>query len=472
MAFLILVVDSDALQGSSLCRFLNTQGYRAEATQTAAETMKIVEQRKPDLVMLDAVLPDSDGFALMKKLRERIPNLPIICISSYSAVDPAVKAMQAGALDYLVKPLEFERLKPVIRKSLMGARQDARRKALEQKRAGLYELPRILGTSQPFQEVLEKVKRIVDCPVATVLLLGESGTGKELIAKAIHYNSVSRHNAFVEINCSAIPEGLLEAELFGHEKGAFTGAVREKKGLFELAQDGTLFLDEIGHMQPMLQAKLVKAIEEKSFRRVGGTTSIGFNGRIIAATHRDLAEAVRMGEFRHDLYYRLKVIHLTLPPLRSRGREDIILMAQFFKDSFNREYDRSIEGFTEEALAMMTDYPWPGNVRQLRNTIERAVILTPVPMISPEHLQLESLLPETASEKLDSAEKPTTQEDLSEDAILHQLPDDAFNLDEHIQEIMWLAYEKNNRNKSRTAKYLGISRDKFRYRWDKYFPGS
>ena len=456
MSYVIEVIESDKTHGDSLQRFLTGQGYRVITALSGTAGIACAEENNPDLVIINAVLPDGDGFGVIKKLQENQSGIPLIILSNYGTVESAIRAMKMGALDYLVKPLNYEDLKIIVRKGLMKSQQDNRRNSLQVKRKETFKFSNIIGRSPAFLAVMENVKKIASSPAATVLLQGESGTGKELVAKAIHYNSSRFQNAFVEINCSAIPEGLLEAELFGHEKGAFTGASREKKGLFEIANNGTLFLDEIGHMPVTLQAKMVKAIEEKSFRRVGGTKELFFDARIIAATHRDLLEAARASEFRMDLYYRLQVMHITLPSLRERGPTDILVLARYFKDAFNQEYNTDVKGFSTESQQALTAYSWPGNVRQLRNAIERAIILNPEDWIQPEHLQLD----------LD-ANKETSPAEIISPMDLH-IPDEGIDVEKLVSDLMVKALRKTGGNKSSAAKLLGMSRDTFKYRWKKH----
>jgi two-component system, NtrC family, response regulator AtoC len=431
---------------------LVSQGFRTIVAGTAEAGLNHLTANPVDMIIVDAVLPDGDGFSVLKRKNETRPGVPAIMITSYGSVESAVRAMKLGVLEYLVKPLEYEELKVIIRKSLIKTQQDARRNAVETQRKERYRIENLIGGSPSFRKSLDMVQKIASSPAVTVLIQGESGTGKELVAKAIHYNSLRFNESFVEINCAAIPEGLLEAELFGHEKGAFTGAIRDKKGLFEIAHNGTLFLDEIGHMPIILQAKLVKAIEEKTFRRVGGTKELTFDARVIAATHRDLNQAIKSGEFREDLYYRLHVIYMTLPTLRERGPDDILLLAGHFIKTFNDEYNRSIQGLSDDAQKMMAVYSWPGNLRQLRNCIERAIILESGEWIQGSDLQLEA----------DSGQPISL---LDPSSI--KLPEQGIDLQKLEDEIIRKAYEKSNGNKTKAAAFLNMSRDTFRYRWER-----
>ncbi len=456
MAYNILIIEPDPAHRESLKRYLVGKGYRIHTEQSSQDGLRAFDTFKPDLALINAVLSDGDGFSVVRRMLEYNRNFPVIMISDFGTVDSAVQAMKMGVVDYLVKPLDYSRLSAVIRKGLMKSQQEVRRSSIQKQRRERFHFSNLVGTSPVFLKITALVKKIAESPANTVLIQGESGTGKELAAKAIHYNSNRYQKTFVEINCAAIPEGLLEAELFGHEKGAFTGAVREKKGLFEVAEGGSVFLDEIGHMPLSLQIKLNKVIDERVFRRVGGTKEIELNSRIIAATHLDLLQAVRNGTFRQDLYYRLNVIHLTMPSLRERGPEDILLLIRHFIDVFNHSYMKNIRGLSPQAEQLVLSYSWPGNVRQLRNAVERAVILNDGEIIEPEHLQLDA----EHSAAADSSTVPDIE-----------IPDTGLNIDDLINRLLVKAYEKAGGNKTRAAKYLGMTRESFKYRWKKISSG-
>ncbi|MCD4653572.1 sigma-54 dependent transcriptional regulator [bacterium] len=448
---IIYLIEGDEIHARSLNHFLETHGHQVQRFETGSAGIIAVRNKLPDLLILDSVLPDGDGNSVLRQLVKIESHLPIIMITNIGSVKSAIKALKNGALEYLVKPLDYEELHALISRSLVRIRQSMRKGVIEKQRKTRFSVSNIVGNSPAISSAIQIVQKIAASPATTVLIQGESGTGKELFAKAIHYNSSRFQKAFVEINCSAIPEGLLEAELFGHEKGAFTGAGRMKKGLFEIADKGTIFLDEIADMPLVLQAKLVKTIEEKKFRRVGGTKEVYFDTRIIAATHQDLSMAVKMKSFRHDLYYRLCVILLTLPPLRNREK-DILLLAEHFLDYFNKEYGFNVDQLSAEVKSALLSFSWPGNVRQLRNTIERAVVLNQTGMIEIEQLQLEeSCLSEKQISLLDI------------DNLV--LPDTGFNLDNFNRLLMKKVLDKADGNKTRAAKMLGMTRDTFRYRW-------
>jgi two-component system, NtrC family, response regulator AtoC len=450
MAFQILIIESDVSHAESLCAFFTSESFKVELATTGKQGFDKAKSHQPDCVILDSVLPDGDGISLVRQMNDKQLGIPCIMISGYGSVESAVKAMKLGVLDYLVKPLDYNALRQSVQKSISTCQQKVRRKSLELSRKHQYQFKNLIGNSPCFVRMVDQAQRISESPATTILLQGDSGTGKELFARAIHYNAKRLNRAFIEINCSAIPEGLLEAELFGHERGAFTGAVREKQGLFQLSDKGTLFLDEIGHMPISLQAKLVKAIEEKSFRRVGATRELHFESRIIAATNRNLKDAIRKGEFREDLYYRLQVIFLNLPSLLDRGPDDIELLAHHYVHYFSNEYDRAVKGFTPDALRMIREYSWPGNVRQLRNAIERAIILNWEEYIQPAHLQLENEMSEPV---------------LNIDLDLIELPNDSLDIQKLEDHIIQKALKKHSGNQTRTAAYLRMSRDAFRYRW-------
>src|SRR6476661_1060495 len=370
----ILVVDDEQLIRWSLTTRLTDEGYRVFEADTAANALKRVREGV-DLVLLDYRLPDSDGLAVLKQIKENDPDTLVIMLTAYSNVDTAVEAMRQGAYHYANKPFNVDEIALLVEKALETTALRREVRALRANQAQPYSLDRIVGDDESMVAMRALLKKIATGPGSTVLLTGESGTGKDLAAKVIHYTSQRASKPFMNITCSALPETLLESELFGHERGAFTGADRQKRGLIEMADGGTVFLDEIGEMVPALQAKLLRFLEEKSFKRVGGATDIKVEVRVIAATNRDLEEEVRKGHFRSDLYYRLNVVPIKLPPLRQRPN-DIPRLVKFYVDLYNAEFKKRIRSVSASAMERLKTYPWPGNVRELRNAVERAMLLS------------------------------------------------------------------------------------------------
>jgi two-component system response regulator HydG len=371
----ILVTDDELSMRESLAAWLSKGGYAVETAASGEEALEALEARPFDLMLLDVKMPGLDGLAVLERVRERHPDLQVIMITAYGSIETAVQAMKQGARDYLLKPFDPEHLMLVVERLVEHLRLK-RQHELLQTRVALQADPGLedmVAASPPMQRVLELIHDVaaVDTPV---LITGETGTGKELAARAIHALSERRYAPFVAINCGAQAESLLESELFGHEKGAYTGAVRARRGRIEMARDGTLFLDEIGDVPEKMQVDLLRVLEDKRFSRVGGNTPVETDFRLVSATHRDLAARVSEGAFREDFFYRVNVITLALPPLRERG-EDIELLAQRFCERYARELGKPIAGFTPEALRLLNRHPWPGNVRELKNVVERAVVV-------------------------------------------------------------------------------------------------
>jgi len=369
----ILVVDDEQLIRWSLADRLKTEGYNVVEAATAAEALA-KSGDGVDLVLLDYRLPDGDGLSVLKKIKERTPDTLVILLTAYSNIDTAVEAMKQGAYHYANKPFNLDEIALLVEKALETTRLRREVRTLRASQAQPYSFDRIIGESPALLVVKALLRKVASSPASTVLLTGESGTGKDLAAKVIHYNSSRASKPFMNITCSALPESLLESELFGHERGAFTGADRQKRGLFEMAEGGTVFLDEIGEMVPALQAKLLRFLEERTFKRVGGVSDVRVDVRVISATNRNLQEEVRQGKFREDLFYRLNVLPIALPPLRDRA-DDIARLVTFYIDAYNIEFKKRIRGVTPEAMQQLQRYPWPGNVRELRNAVERAMLL-------------------------------------------------------------------------------------------------
>ena len=384
----ILVVDDERTLRFTLKEGLSDEGYRVETAADGAEALEKLEREEYQLVLLDQKLPDVSGIELLKTIRARKRGVQVVMMTAYGQIPQAVEATKAGCYEYLSKPFELDHLKLILRNALAQARlteEVARLRDVDRRRTGS---TLIVGGGSRMHKVMETIGKMAQSPTSTVLLQGETGVGKELLAREIHERSARRDGPFVELNCSAVAENLLESEIFGHEAGAFTDAKRAKKGLMEMANLGTLFLDEIGEMSPSLQAKLLRALELKRFRRVGGTVDIVVDTRIVAATNRDLKAMVAQERFREDLYFRLNALQLLIPPLRERP-EDIPPLIDHFVGHWNRELGRSVKGPSDEALELLMAYRWPGNVRELRNVIERAILLESEEWILPEHLPLE-----------------------------------------------------------------------------------
>lgn len=465
----ILVVDDEKLIRMTLRSRLEKDGYEVHEAETGAAALSLLQEEEPELVLLDYRLPDTDGIEVLRRIRELRPDVPVLLMTAYSSVGSAVEAMKLGAYDYLDKPVRTEDLMAAIAKALETTRlrREVRHHRSEQER--LYGIANIVGRSKPMQAVLQMVRKVADSAATTVLVQGESGTGKDLVAKAIHYASSRADKPFMNITCSALPDTLLESELFGHERGAFTDARQQKKGLLELADGGTVFLDEIGDMGLGLQAKLLRFLEEKTFKRVGGVRDIQVDVRIIAATNRDLDRAAREGAFREDLYYRLKVIPIVLAPLRER-REDIPELVHHFLEQFNRELKKSTRRVTPEAMACLVRYQWPGNVRELRNVIERVMILENREELDvtdlPEEIVQGPGPPPASGEEGEEAEAEEAASGAP--GLDLELPPGGVSLRAVERELVRLALERTRGNQSRAARLLRISRDALRYKVKKF----
>ncbi|WP_437523106.1 sigma-54 dependent transcriptional regulator [Sorangium sp. So ce726] len=386
----VLVVDDEASARSGLEKLLRQEGYTVDAAADGVEAVEVAAERPPDVVITDLKMPRMDGVALLGKLREQDPALPVIVVTAFGDVTSAVLAMRAGAEDYLTKPVDFDALllaleRALERSALRVEAENLRRQLRERQGEGVEGL---IGTSPAMQKVYRMARQVAGAR-ATVLITGESGTGKGELARAIHAKGSRAKGPFVTLHCAALAESLLESELFGHERGAFTGADKRRIGRFEQAHGGTLFLDEVGEIAPSTQVKLLRVLQERTFERVGGNDAVTVDVRLIAATNRDLAAAVQEGRFREDLYYRLNVVHIDMPPLRIRDT-DVLLLANHFLRRFAAENHRKIEGFSDEARAKLIAHRWPGNVRELENAIERAVVLCDDARIDAEHLPIDA----------------------------------------------------------------------------------
>lgn len=431
---------------------LSKEGYAVITAERGLEGLKLFIEEEPDIVLLDIHLPDISGINVLESIRKENPNAVVIMVTAFGDIETAVKTIKFGAYDFVEKPFNLEKLKLLIGKALETC---SLRKEVSQFRSQLsikYGFSNIIGKSPQMRKILELTKKVAKSDATTILLQGESGTGKDLIAKTIHYESSRASKPFIDVNCTALPETLIESELFGYEKGAFTDAKQMKKGLFELADGGTIFLDEIGDMKPSTQAKLLKIIENKTFKRIGGVKDISVDLRVIASTNKNLAEAVKKENFREDLYYRLKVIPIFLPLLRDRS-EDIPPLANFFIDDFNREFKKNVKGLSKETEKAFLNYPWPGNIRELRNVIERAMILENEEYILPEHL------PAEFSGEVQPANMMNAPV---------SLPAGGFDIEEVEKNLIKQALEQARWNQTRAAKLLNLTRDALRYRMQKF----
>jgi two-component system NtrC family response regulator len=449
----ILVVDDEVNYLTVMEELLGQAGYEVLTAAGGPEAMKISAANDLDLVLTDMKMPKMNGIELLEELKRLYPDLPVMLMTAYGTVEKAVAAMKKGAFDYILKPFKNEEILVTIAKALEHRRLILENRMLIQDLEKRYGFPNIVGESRTMQEILSLVKRVGQSR-ATVLISGESGTGKELIARAIHQRSPRAAKTFISVNCAALTETLLESELFGHERGAFTHAVATRKGRFELADGGTLFLDEVAEMSPALQVKLLRVLQEMEFERVGGTRTIKVDVRVVAATNRELKEDVEVGRFREDLYYRLHVVHLHIPPLRER-QEDIPLLATHFLHKYAQENVRGEVRIVPEALKLLTLYRWPGNVRELENVMERAVILCGNNLITPQDLPGE-LAPASAEAKLD----------IDRFIPLHTpLPEALERIEE---QMIRRALEQSGQVQVRAAELLGITKSLLQYKLKKY----
>jgi len=458
MPYAVLIVEDEAKLAGNIKTYLKRSGYEAETAASAEDGLARLDDFKPDAVLLDLRLPGMDGLTALAKFRAADARLSIIMVTGHGTVDTAVDAMKAGAYDFLTKPVSLGKLKLLLDKALGDERKEQVRSYHQRQVAQHSQLDNLLGESEPMQalkrkvaQVIEAERQLTDADAPAVLITGETGTGKELVARALHFSGPRRAKPFVEINCAAIPAQLLESELFGHERGAFTDARERKLGLVETAEDGTLFLDEIGDMDLTLQSKLLKLLEEKTVRRVGSVREGKVNVRIVAATHRPLESLVQEGKFRSDLYFRLRIVELAVPPLRERG-DDILLLARHFLAIHGGRYNKPNLRLSPAVERPLEAHRWPGNVRELRNVIEQAVLLAPSDMIHTDQLNLSSVLGSAPST---APAAPEAQQEGS-------------RLDRAERELLLKALETAEWNVTRAAKLLGVSRDTLRYRMEKF----
>ncbi len=451
----VLIVADEEIHARALARFLGGRGYACEVATSHAAALEALRAARPQLVLLDLRLGDVDGLETLRQVKSLDPSLPVIMMTAYGSVETAVRAMKAGALDYVQKPMDLEELELVVARALGEVRARERLEFLQRREVGGPDELVLLGESpamRPVHEFIERAARFEGLAAGehpTVLLLGETGTGKDLVARILHARSTLAREAFIALDCTTLPRNLIEAELFGYERGAFTDARAAKRGLVEVAAGGTLFLDEVGELDLEAQGKLLRAIEEKRIRRVGGLADVPTDVRIIAATNRDLQRLANEGRFRLDLLYRLKVLTLALPPLRERG-DDIQWLAEHFINLYARKYDRHPKRLGPDAVAALAGFPWLGNVRELAHVIERAMLLVEADALEAWHLGLESHLPAEAQDTVPAgAPAPGTLQEVE-------------------RQLMRQALESNGWNVSEAARRLGVSREVLRYRMKKY----
>ena len=448
----LLIVDDEAGMCEFLEIMLQKNGYQVCSRQSAREAVKDLETGTFDLVISDINMPAMSGLELLRLIKEKSPGTEVIMITAYASPETAIEAMKRGAYDYITKPFNNDEILLTIEKALKNSQLQRENRQLRQELEKRYGFGNLIGKSPAMLKVYELIRRVAQTR-ANILVAGESGTGKELVARAIHYTGPRKDKPFVTVNCGAIPEQLMESEFFGHEKGAFTGAIKAKDGYFAAAEGGTIFLDEIGEIPPALQVKLLRVIQEKSFMRVGSTVEQEVDVQVVSATNRDLEDEVNTGNFREDLFYRLNVITIDLPPLRERS-SDIPLLINHFLQKYNREYGRDIGSVSREALNLLMNYSYPGNIRELENIIERGIIMETGASITPASLPPTLTRPETNG----------TGAGL-------RLPPEGLDLEKTLAEMerrfIHQALERCGHNKTKAAKLLGLSFRSFRYRLEK-----
>lgn len=444
MAGRLLIIEDEETLRESLKRVFSAEGYDVVTAADGETALTMLDAGSYDLLLTDILLPGMNGIELLKKCREINPEQMVIVMTAYASLETAVESLRGGAYDYIIKPLIHDEVKRIVRNALRELSLRSENLLLKRQIVERYDFEHIIGPGRGITSLIEEVKKIADSK-SNVLLLGETGTGKELFARAIHHNSSRRDKPFIPINCSAIPENLLESELFGYVRGAFTGAVASKRGLFEEADGGTVFLDEIGELTQQLQSKLLRVIDDREIRPLGGVQTRKVDIRLISATNRDIVRAVKEEQFREDLYYRINVVTLVLPPLRDR-REDIAVLARHFLEKFSHEIGKDVRAIDDASLRVLLEYSWPGNVRELQNIIERAVLITDSNFIMPEHLP-EVLKGSTASATL--------------------FPGKVLSIEDYTKE--FIVNYQSEYNEQQLAQMLGITRKSLwekRKKWD------
>ena len=453
----ILVVDDEKMIRWSLGEALRGWGYEPSEAETVNAALTAFDAETPSAVLLDINLPDGSGLDVLRKIRHRQPDAVVIMITANVLVDETIAALRGGAYDFIGKPINLEELQVAIRNGIEASHLRKEVTQFRRERAQQFSFDQIIGQSPAMREMLAMARKVAESEVSSVLLQGESGTGKDLVAKAIHYHSNRADGPFIAINCAAIPGTLIESELFGYEKGAFTDAKARKEGMFEQAEGGTLLLDEIGELELSLQAKLLRVLEEGAFRRVGGLKDIPFDARIIAASNRDLRKESEAGRFRLDLYYRLSVIQIDIPALRERG-DDVISLAEYYIESFGKRLRKTVRGIEDDVAEAFRSYHWPGNVRELRNVIERALILEDDDIITTKYVPQGVV---TMTNQSNSASDGSGAHEL------FRLPPAGASLEEVEMSLVRQAIDRSGGNQTRAAELLSISRDQLRYRLKK-----
>jgi two-component system response regulator AtoC len=456
MAYRILVIDDEKLIRWTLEQHLVKEGYEVSTAESGERGLELIAEEQPDVILLDNRLPEMTGLELLEKINVQERGLMVIMITAYGMVEAAVKAMKLGAYDYISKPFIIEEISFVIKKALEARSLRRQVKQLRQEFSSRVDM--IIGECEELMKIKNLILKIAKSDATTVLIQGESGTGKELVAKALHYSSARADEPFMAINCAALPVTLLESELMGYEKGAFTDAKSSKKGLFELANGGTVFLDEIGDMHMGMQAKLLRLLEEKTFKRVGGVKDIKVDVRVVSATNRELSKVMGEGGFRKDLFYRLQVVPINLPPLRERG-QDILLLARFFIDHFNKECHKNVLGMTKDAEQILLGYSWPGNVRELKNVIERAMILDIENEILPENLP---------PEIIDNGHHNPAHSSVPLSLEGFVIPEAGLSMEDVENALVRKALDMSNGNQTKAAQLLRMPRDAFRRRMKRF----
>jgi two-component system response regulator AtoC len=466
----ILIVDDDKLVRWTLTQKCTEFGYFSLEASSGEEALRMLQTDPVDAILLDVHLPDLSGIEILEKLKQAGETRSVIMMTADPQLDDVKAALRLGAYDFVSKPINFDELSVTLQNALDAGELRTEVETLRdevRRRAGYHD---VVGVSRKITELMKFVYKVAASEASTILVQGESGTGKDLVAKAIHYRSNRAERPFVAINCSAIPETLMEAELFGHEKGAFTDAKAMKKGLFEVADGGTLFLDEIGELSPLLQAKLLRVLEDQVIRRVGGVRDIQVEVRVIAASNRDLEREVREGRFRQDLYYRLAIISIFLPTLRER-KEDILPLVDFFLAHYNRKFRKSVQGISEDTRRLLLNYDWPGNVRELKNALERAMILEEGSLLKPDDLPFSVASGRSGPVLTDkSAGAPVESQPAPGKRRLPPLsiPEGGTSLEDIEHALVELALQQSHGNQIKAAKLLNISRDALRYKMKKF----
>lgn len=438
---MILVVEDEKALRIALCSMLEDEGFKTLEAEDGKVAIELMREERPELVITDLKMPRVDGMRLLKRVKEIDSQIPVIIITAYGSSNTAIEAIKNGAYDYITKPFDLDEVVLKVKRALSHEALALEVKALKDELSNKYKVDNIIGNTGQMQDIYKTIGRVAETR-ATVLIQGESGTGKELVANAIHYNSLRKNGPFVKINCASLPESLLESELFGHEKGAFTGAISSRKGKFELADQGSIFLDEIGEMSPVLQSKLLRVLQDQSFDRVGGNQPVKVDVRVIAATNKNLEKEVKDGNFREDLYYRLNVVFIKIPPLRER-KEDLTVLVEHFLEKYSRDAKFQTIGISKGAFDCLKNYDWPGNVRELENVIERAIVFSGGNIITLEHLPV----------TLRPAENIVTPSMFENDNM--HFKDIVSDME---KELIVRALNKANWNRSKAAEILNINR--------------